>query len=145
MIVGLDTNILCYAIDEDYPENKQLNDLLLNLSPENKIAINPTTLHEAYHVLVFGERWYPDEAAHAIKLLLKNPYIEFYNQTKKTSIIALDLATQYKLGGRDALIIANFMANQTLALYTHDKQVLKHKRIIYKNMELMIKDPLNQE
>ncbi len=79
MIVGLDTNIICYALDDDYPENKMLNDLLLNLSPEYKIAINPTTIHEAYHVLVYGHKWFPEEAAKAIGLLLKNPYTEFYN------------------------------------------------------------------
>jgi len=70
MIVGLDTNILCYAIDEDYPENKQLDDLLLNLSSENRIAINSTILHEAYHVLVFGEKWHSKDAVHVIKMLL---------------------------------------------------------------------------
>ena len=54
MIVGLGTNIICYVLDQNYPENKQLKDLLLNLTPENKIAVNPTTIHEAYDVLVFG-------------------------------------------------------------------------------------------
>jgi predicted nucleic acid-binding protein len=144
MIIGLDTNIICYALDEDYPENKKLNDLLLNLSPENKAAINPTAIHEAYHVLVFGEKWEPEEAAHAMKLLLKNPYIEFYSQTRKTSIIALDISVRYKLGGRDALIIANCLANQTPTLYTHDKELLKHQKITYKNTNLTIKDPLQK-
>jgi len=108
VIIGLDTNIICYALDEDYPENNKLNNLLLNLSSENKVAINPATIHEAYHVLVFGKKWHPEDASHAIKLLLKNPYIEFYNQTRKNSAIALDIAVQYRLGGRDALIVANF-------------------------------------
>ena len=143
MIVGLDTNIICYALDEDYPENKKLGDLLLNLSYDNKVAINPTTIHEAYHVLVFAEKWHPEEAAHAIKLLLKNPYIEFYNQTRKTSTIAIDISVQYGLGGRDALIAANFLANKTPTLYTHDKQLLKHQKISWKNTTLTIKDPLN--
>ncbi len=142
MIVGLDTNIICYALDGDYPENKKLSNLLLNLSTENKIAINPTTIHEAYHVLVFGEKWHTEEAAHAIKLLLKNPYIEFYNQTKKTSTIALDLSVQYNLGGRDSLIVANFIANQTPTLYTHDKELLRHQKITWKNTNLILKDPL---
>ncbi len=144
MIVGLDTNIICYALDEDYPENRQLNDLLLNLSPENKVAINPTTIHEAYHVLVFGEKWEIEEASHAIKLLLKNPYIDFYNQTIKTSAIALDIAVQYKLGGRDALIIACYIANKTPVLYTHDKTLLKYQKISHKNFNLAIKDPLQK-
>jgi Predicted nucleic-acid-binding protein, contains PIN domain len=144
VIIGLDTNIICYALDEDYPENKQLNDLLLNLSSENKIAINPTAIHEAYHVLVFGEKWFPEDAAHAIKLLLKNPYIEFYNQTRKTSTVALDIAVQYKLGGRDALIAASYIANRTPILYTHDKELLKCQKITWKNSNLAIEDPLQK-
>ena len=144
MIIGLDTNIICYALDEEYPENKQLNNLLLKLSTENKIAINPTTIHEAYHVLVFGHKWYPEDAVNALKLLLKNPYIEFYNQTQKTSIIALNLSVQYKLGGRDSLIIANFLANQTPIMYTHDKELLKLQRITWKNNNLAFKDPLTK-
>jgi hypothetical protein len=62
--------------------------------------------------LVFADKLRPEDAAHGIKLLLKNPHIEFYNQTKKTSTIALDLSVQYNLGGRDALIVANYIANQ---------------------------------
>jgi predicted nucleic acid-binding protein len=145
VIIGLDTNIICYALDEDYPENKQLNDLLLNLSAENKIAINPTTIHEAYHVLVFGHKWHPEEAANAIGLLLKNPYAEFYNQTRKTSIIALNISVQYNLGGRDSLIVANFLANQTSTMYTHDKTLLNLQKITWKNANLTFKDPLNQK
>lgn len=38
MTVGLDTNILCYALDPAYPEHEKVKELLLNLSPENLIA-----------------------------------------------------------------------------------------------------------
>ena len=54
MIVGLGANIICYALDEEYPENRKLGNLFLNLSPENTIVLNPTTLHETYHFLVFS-------------------------------------------------------------------------------------------
>ena len=145
MIVGLDANIICYALDEAYPENEKLGNLFLNLSPENKIAINPTTLHEAYHVLVFSQKWLPEEAAKEIKMLLKHPYIEFFNQTRKTSIIALNLSVQHKLGGRDSLIVANFLANQTPIMYTHDKELLKLQKITWKNTNLTFKDPLTKE
>ena len=59
MIVGLDSNVLCYALDPAYAEHEQVRDLLLNLSPENSVALNPTVLHEAYHVLVFYLQWFP--------------------------------------------------------------------------------------
>ncbi|MCW3996416.1 MAG: hypothetical protein NWE98_09770 [Candidatus Bathyarchaeota archaeon] len=37
VIIGLDTNILCYALDKAYPENEKAKGLLTNLSPENRI------------------------------------------------------------------------------------------------------------
>jgi len=56
MLTGLDTNILCYALDPAYPEHKKLKNLLTNLSQENVVAINPTVLHETYHTLVFSQK-----------------------------------------------------------------------------------------
>ena len=57
MTAGLDTNIICYSLDDAYPEHEKLKNLLLDLSPENKVAVNPTVIHEAYHVLVFTQKW----------------------------------------------------------------------------------------
>ena len=145
MIVGLDANIICYALDDAYPEHEKLKGLLLDLSPENKIALNPTTIHEAYHTLVFSQKWTPEESAEVLKILLKNPNAEFFNQTRKTSTIALNLAVQHKLGGRDSLIVANFLANQTPIMYTHDKELLKLQKITWKNTNLTFKDPLTQK
>jgi predicted nucleic acid-binding protein len=145
MIVGLDANIICYALDENYPENEKLGNLFLNLSPENKIALNPTTLHEAYHVLVYSQKWFPEDAAKELKLLLKHEYIEFFSQTRKNCIIALRLSVQYKLGGRDALIMANFIANKIPLMYTHDKELLKIQKITWKNSNLTFKDPLTEK
>jgi predicted nucleic acid-binding protein len=143
MIVGLDANIICYALDDAYPEHEKLRSLLLDLSPENKIALNPTTIHEAYHTLVFSQKWTPEDSADALKVLLKNPDAEFYNQTRKTSTIALNLSVQYKLGGRDALIVANFLASEIPLMYTHDRTLLKLQKITWKNTNLTIKDPSN--
>jgi predicted nucleic acid-binding protein len=145
MIVGLDDNIICYALDNAYPEHEKLRGLLLNLSAENKIALNPTTIHEAYHTLVFSQKWTPEESAKALRVLLKNPDAEFYNQTRKTSTIAFNLAVRHNLGGRDSLITANFLANKTPLMYTHDKELLKLQKITWKNTNLTLKDPLTQK
>ena len=83
------------------------------------------------------------KTAYGIKLLLKNPYIDFYNQTRKTSTIALDLSVQYKLGGRDAPIVANYLLNKTPTVYTNNKTLLEHQKIIYKNNNLTIIDSYN--
>jgi predicted nucleic acid-binding protein len=144
MIAGLDTNILCYALDPAYPEHEKLKNLLIALSQENSVAINPTTLHETYHTLVFGQKWVPNEARRRLKMLLKHPYIEFFSQTKKTSVIALDLSVQHKLGGRDALIIANFLANKVSIIYTHDQELLTLQKLSWKNFHLTFKDPLSE-
>ena len=142
MITGLDTNILCYTLDPAYPEHEKLKNVLINLSPENRVAINPTILHETYHSLVFSQKWIPSEAGRRLKMLLKHPYIEFFSQTKKTCIIALNLAPQHKLGGRDALIIANFIANKVPAVYTHDQELLALKRISWRSFHVVFEDPL---
>jgi predicted nucleic acid-binding protein len=139
--VGLDANIICYAFDDAYPEHEKLKDLLLNLSADNKIALNPTTIHETYHSLVFSKKWL-QKNLRTPKVLLNNPYVEFFNQTRKTSIIALNLSVQYKLGGIDALIAANYIANKTPIIYTHDKALLKLQKITWKNSNLTYKDPL---
>jgi len=144
MIAGLDTNILCYALDPAYPEHEKLKNLLIALSQENSVAINPTTLHETYHTLVFGQKWVPNEARKRLKMLLKHPYIEFFSQTKKTSIIALDLSVQHKLGGRESLIIANFIANKVSTIYTHDQELLTLQKLSWKNFHLTFKDPLSE-
>jgi predicted nucleic acid-binding protein len=145
MIVGLDANIICYALDDAYPEHETLKHLLSELNPENKIAFNATTIHEAYHTLVRSQKWLPEDAADALKTLLNADNTQYYNQTRKNSVIALNISVQYSLGGRDSLIVANFLANQTPIMYTHDKELLKHQKITWKNTNLTIKDPLNQK
>lgn len=145
MIAGLDTNILCYALDNTYAEHEKVKWLLVNSSPDNKIALNPTTIHEAYHVLVFSQKWAPQEAADALKTVLGDPYSEFFNQTRNISLTALNLSVKYPLGGRDALIVANYVTNKIPAMYTHDKELLKLQKITWKNNNLTIKDPLTKK
>jgi predicted nucleic acid-binding protein len=139
--IGLDTNILCYALNNRYPEHEKVENLLLNLTQENLIALNPTVIHEAYHTLVYYSEWTPEETARRLTALLRHPFIEFYNQTQKTTLIALNLAVKHSLDGRDALIVANYISNKIPVLYTHDKQLLKLPKITWKNSSLTFKDP----
>ncbi len=142
MMVGLDTNILCYSLDPAYPEHDKLKDLLLNLSPENTVAINPTVLHETYHVLVFSQKWLPWEAKRRLQMLLRHPYVRFLNQTKRTCNVGLSLAAKYGLGGRDALIIANFIVNRVPAMYTHDDELLRLREVSWREWTIRLVDPL---
>jgi predicted nucleic acid-binding protein len=143
-LIGLDTNILCYALDPAYPEHEKLKNLLFNLSTENRVALNPTILHETYHTLIYGQKWVSSEAVKRLKMLLKHPYIEFFSQTKKTCTVALTLASQYKLRGRDALTIANFLTNKVPIIYTHDQELLAYKNVAWKNFTITFKDSLTE-
>jgi predicted nucleic acid-binding protein len=96
-------------------------------------------------VLVYSQKWLPQDAAGALKILLKNPYIEFFSQTKNISQIALSLSEHYKLGGRDGLIVANFLANKLTLMYTHDKELLALQKIKWKNSTLNFQDPTSEK
>lgn len=140
MTVAVDTNLLCYALDPAYPEHKTAVSLLTGLSPENMIAINPTVLHETYHVLVFYSEWLPTEATRRLSLILKNPYVKFFSQTKKTATIALGIAAKYSVGGRDALILACNVSNQVTTFLTHDKKLLELGKVCWKNRQMSLRD-----
>ena len=142
MITGVDTNILCYALDPLYPEHEGTAKLLTSLSPDRILALNPTVLHETYHTLVFYLEWLPEEASKRLMLLLRHPSIEFLNQTRRTTMIALSISAKHNLGGRDALIVASLLANKIPILYTHDRELTKLKKISWKNANLVFKDPL---
>ncbi len=144
MIIGLDTNVLCYALDPVYPEHERVKTLLISLTPEKIVALNPTVLHETYHTLVFYLKWSPEEAAKRLATLLRHPFIEFFNQTQTTSLIALNLSVKHDLGGRDALITANFLSNKVLTMYTHDKTLLRLQKISWKKTNLTFQDPLTE-
>lgn len=142
MVHGLDSNILCYALDPAYPENTRCRRFLLEAKTESKIGLNPTIIHEAYHTLVFSQKWVPSEARRRLLTTLQHPYVEFYNQSRRISAAALDIAANHNLGGRDSLVIANFMMNDVPVLYTHDRELLTLERIAWKKSAINIEDPL---
>lgn len=142
MIYGIDTNVLVYILDPLCPENEQCKFILDNLSNEFLIALNPTVMHEVYTVLVYARRWERDEARRRLASLLKDPYVVFYNQTKNASILGLHLANKYRILGRDALILSNFLTNKVNIMYTHDEEVKKLKEVTWRDRKLVINDPV---
>jgi predicted nucleic acid-binding protein len=142
LATGLDTNILCYALDPAFPENPKSRKILLEASPDNRVGINTTVLHETYHTLVFYQKWIPSEARQRLLTLLQHPHLEFYSQTRRISQIALDIAARNKLGGRDSLIIANFLANQVPLLYTNDDDLLELGKLEWKKSVIRLDNPL---
>ncbi len=144
MITGLDSNVLCYCLDPAYAEHGRLKNLLIDLSSENRAAVNPTVIHEAYHALVFGQKWVPAEARRRLGMVLRHPYIEFYNQTRRVSEIALALASRHGLGGRDSLIIANFLAYKVPIVLTGDRALLALGEIAWREATLKLRGPFGQ-
>ena len=144
LIIGMDSNILCYSLDPAYSEHPKLKGLLLGLSTQNMLAVNPTVIHEAYHALVFGQKWVPNEAKLRLGLILKHPFILFYSQTKRTCIVALSIADKYGCGGRDSLVLANFLLNKIPVVYTHDDELLKLEKVLWKESSVELIDPLTK-
>ncbi len=119
-----------------------MKDLLPSLSPEKAIAVNPTVIHESYHTLVYGQKFTRAEASNRLGLLLNHPYIYFLNQTKRTCQIGLDIAARYMLGGRDALILANYIGGKVPVMYTHDRELASLQRVVWRAASIEIRDPL---
>lgn len=142
MSTALDTNILCYALDNAYPENLRARKLLSGLSSQKTLVVNPTIIHETYHTLVYGQQWVPQIAKERIQLILAHPFVEFHNQTRRTTSVALNLAIKYSLGGRDSLILANCLVNKITKLLTHDTDLLNLKKISWRDRTLLFDDPI---
>jgi predicted nucleic acid-binding protein len=106
------------------------------------LAVNPTVIHESYHTLVYGQKFTRSEASSRLQLLLKHPYIFFLNQTRRTCQIGLELADRYGLGGRDALILANYIGGKVPVIYTHDRDLVSIQRVAWRSASLEIRDPL---
>lgn len=141
-VSGLDTNILCYALDPAFPEHKKASGILKRLSPKSKIAINPTVIHETYHTLVYKQKWVREDASSRLLSLMQQKHVAFLNQTKSISRNAIHLANKYELGGRDSLILSNYLFNNITHMHTHDHKILDLGKIVVKERELEFSDPV---
>lgn len=144
MSCGLDTNILVYLLDPLCPENRVCAFILERLSPEFTIALNPTTVHEAYTVLVYARKWEREDARRRLTALLKDPYVKFYNQTRDSTMLGLHLAEKYAIRGRDALILSNLLMNKVGVIYTHDKEIKRLAKVTWQGRDLAIEDPVTK-
>jgi hypothetical protein len=55
--------------------------------------------------------------------------------------MALVLAERYSLGGRDSLIIANYMSPSVSYMLTFDKALLSIRKAVFGRRELKIRSP----
>ena len=134
--LAIDSNVLVAYLDQDHPQHETVKFLATK-----RIALNPTVIHEAYHALVFKLKWMPEQAGLVLREALDDRNNLFLNQTLDTTRTGLALAERYALGGRDALILACFLAPSVAYLETFDKALLTLERVVYGRRMLKIRSP----
>ncbi|ATZ60989.2 MAG: tRNA(fMet)-specific endonuclease VapC [candidate division WS2 bacterium] len=120
--LGVDTNVLVSFLDAEHPDHKDASRL-----GDAHTATNPTIIHEAYHTLVYAQKWDRNQATDVLVDYLDTTL--FLNQTKEITKIGLSLGMEYALGGRDSLILANFLLNGIEKMVTFDTSLLELERI----------------
>ena len=134
--LGIDTNVLVAYLDKDHPSHGRTE----RLSHE-AVALNPTIIHEAYHTLVFKMKWRAQEASTVLIEASTDEQNMFINQTLTTTKIGLRIATRHGLGGRDSLILANFLGAGIPEFITLDDALIALKRVAYGKRKLTIRSP----
>ncbi|RCV63826.1 putative nucleic acid-binding protein, contains PIN domain [Methanophagales archaeon] len=123
--LGVDTNVLVPFLDKQHPDHSEAKELL---SFPNT-ATNPTVIHEAYHTLVYAQKWDRKEAMNTLNDYINLDTTLFLNQTKEITKLGLYIGLEYPLGGRDCLIMANFLSNRIEQIVTFDKALLDLEKL----------------
>jgi predicted nucleic acid-binding protein len=132
--LGIDTNVLVAYLDKDHPSHQRTE----RLSSE-AVSLNPTIIHEAYNTLVFKMKWRVQDASRALIEASTDEQNEFINQTLTTTRMGLRIAARHGLGGRDALILANFLLGGVSELLTLDDELIALKKVAYGKRTLAIR------
>ncbi len=134
--LALDSNVLIAYLDREHPQHKSVR----SLAPK-RIALNPTVIHESYDALVFKLKWTPEETGQVLREVLAERNILFLSQTRETTRTGLRLAVTYRLGGRDALILANFLSSYISEMLTFDGALLEVGKVVHGRRQLKIRQP----
>jgi predicted nucleic acid-binding protein len=135
--LGVDTNVLVSFFDEqhpDHPEAKRLESI-----PDT--ATNPTVVHEAYYTLVYAQKWDRKEAVDTLTVYINLDTTLILNQTKEITKFGLSIGLEYPLGGRDCLILANFLFNSIERMVTFDRALLDFEQLTIDNKTMRIIAP----
>ena len=131
--LGIDTNVLVAYLDREHPSHGRTGKLA-----EEAVALNPTIIHEGYHTLVFKMKWTGMEASRILIQAMADDRNLFINQTLKTTKAGLRIAAENNLGGRDALILANFLTAGIKEMVTLDDELIALKKVTYGKNTLTI-------
>lgn len=137
--LGVDTNVLVAFLDKEHPDNSKTK----ILAERKYNAVNPTVIHEAYHTLVYKQKWGREDAKNTLSDYIDLDTILFLDQTKRITKLGLAIGANYGLGGRDALILANFVSNSIERMVTFDGELLNAKELLIDGKRLEIKLPMD--
>ncbi len=122
--LGIDANVLVAYLDEAHPMHRETGWLA-----DQRVALSPTIVHEAYHTLVFKAKWSHEEALAVLLDACSDSRNVFLSQTLRTTKLGLELAVKYSLGGRDALILASLLLRGVREFFTFDKDLIALGRV----------------
>lgn len=105
-------------------------------------AITPTVVHEVYHTLVFRRGMPAKDVRSKLRALIADRRTRFLNITKTVSLYSLDLATEFKMGGRDSLIVGCYLRNGMDTMLTHDMDLLNLEEVKFRGRQMELADPL---
>lgn len=131
--LAVDSNVLVAYVDREHPQHSKVSSLA-----SRRVALNPTVVHETYHTLIFKMKWASEDATELLTEMLDDSHVLFLNQTKETTKTGLRFAERYALGGRDALILANFLNPSVAEFVTFDKELIRLRRVERGRRKLMI-------
>lgn len=118
---GIDTNIIVYSLAGDYPEHLQCKEYFLQIAKgKMSVIISGIAIMEAYHTLIYKIKYPPDKVKRRLKAFMKSKNINILKITSRTVLFALEIASQYNVGGRDALIAANYLESGCRDIISHD-------------------------
>lgn len=119
---GIDSNIIIYALNSDLPEHTNCEQLFENVANGvETIGIPSIVFMESYHALVYSYKFKHSEVKERLTILIDSEYIIIYTISTSTLLYAFEIAAQYNIGGRDALISASLLENNIKEIYSHDK------------------------
>ncbi|MBI3840606.1 MAG: PIN domain-containing protein [Thaumarchaeota archaeon] len=136
---GIDSSILVYAMDPTTNEHAKARDAVMALQGW---ALTPTVVHEVFHTLAFRRGMLVEDAKSKLHVLISDRRTKFLNITKTVSLYSLDLASEFKLGGRDSLIVGCYLHNGMEAVLTHDKDLLDLSKVRFRGRQIMLTDPI---
>ncbi len=130
-MIGIDSNIIIYALNSDLPEHIYCVKLLENVATGKEIIGIPCIVFmESYYALVYAYKFEYLEVKKRLTAVIDSDNIVIFDISTLTILYAFEIAGQYKIGGRDSLIAACLLENNIKKLYSHDKDFDVIKEII---------------